>query len=226
MRKDKTGFTLIELLVVVAIMGVLIAILLPALKQARDNAIRVKCASNFHQIGMGLSYYLNDNNGFIPYINTSEMRALSDWTKPIGFGLLQPYFPGSNLGNIPKTENGSARVLFNCPAAGVTNIAEGNFTTISYLGWYQYDDNNRNFRADQLTPGTALGTGLLAFNPWNPWMGGWMTGSYGVFNHNKMGGNILYLDGHVNWRASKDMFERARKYTSGLLIVRAAFNEN
>jgi prepilin-type N-terminal cleavage/methylation domain-containing protein/prepilin-type processing-associated H-X9-DG protein len=51
------GFTLIELLVVIGIVAVLIAMLLPALRRAKEDALRVQCASNLRQAGMGLELY-------------------------------------------------------------------------------------------------------------------------------------------------------------------------
>jgi len=90
-RCARGGFTLVELLVVMAIICLMAAMLLPSLSRAKAKARTTGCLSNLHQIGLGLTMYLSDNNDRFPYAgHEAHWMSVSDvWL------LLNP-FVGTN----------------------------------------------------------------------------------------------------------------------------------
>jgi prepilin-type N-terminal cleavage/methylation domain-containing protein len=113
---DRKGFTLIELLVVIAIIAILAALLLPALAKAKEKAYKIKCVSNFKQIGLALALYVDDQNGLFPPITTVIDPATSiNWTKSLGPYLRQQ---GPNV-------TSKAHVVFNCPTARYNTATNG-----------------------------------------------------------------------------------------------------
>lgn len=90
MRTLRSAFTLVELLVVIAIIGVLVALLLPAVQAAREAARRMQCQSNLKQIGIGLHTYA-DTNKSLP---TGQQAPVSHANWRV---LIFPYLERENI---------------------------------------------------------------------------------------------------------------------------------
>ena len=125
----KQAFTLIELLVVIAIIGILAAMLLPALNKARQKAYAATCLSNMHQWGLAFGFYSDDWNDYFPY--EGEAMTPIDTVGSSGdpgnsnawFNVLPPYLSQPSLetlyhNNTPPTLHD--RSLWICPAARIT----------------------------------------------------------------------------------------------------------
>jgi prepilin-type N-terminal cleavage/methylation domain-containing protein/prepilin-type processing-associated H-X9-DG protein len=82
----KQAFTLIELLVVIAIIGILAAMLLPALSAAKQRAWTISCNSNLHQIGLGMRMFADDNNELYPESGSTIYWGFTDAVPPVGSG--------------------------------------------------------------------------------------------------------------------------------------------
>ncbi len=98
MVRQRDGFTLVELLVVIAIIGVLVALLLPAVQAAREAARRAQCSNNLKQMSLALHTF-HDVNGHFPPGNYHRGSSNNAWKRgSIGWpAYILPFIEGDNL---------------------------------------------------------------------------------------------------------------------------------
>src|SRR3954469_7042016 len=127
-RHGRFGFTLVELLVVIAIIGVLVALLLPAVQAAREAARRVGCLNNLKQIGLALNAYLGSQGTFPPGAITLHEHPMDCGQLARGhslFTMILPYLEQQNTYNAVNFSYGTVRVQ------GSINAGAVNYTGLS-----------------------------------------------------------------------------------------------
>ncbi|MCC7192640.1 MAG: type II secretion system protein [Phycisphaeraceae bacterium] len=126
----RRGFTLVELLVCISIIALLMALLLPALSQAREAERRIHCrGQNLRTIGLAMRMYSDDSKGWLP----TEPRNL-----PLDFGVTSPLYV-SNAGNPGSwSPTGGATMLFRGLAPYLNSESKVFYCPSRYFNWAGY----------------------------------------------------------------------------------------
>ncbi len=122
-REIVAAFTLVELLVVIAIIGILIALLLPAIQAARESARRIKCEANLRQLGLAVQNHLDAKRAFPPgqynYLGSDEpahtLRGVGQERRG-WFHSILAFVEENTLSELSRTEsdaNGTTNIDYN-----------------------------------------------------------------------------------------------------------------
>ena len=131
-KTNQVGFTLIELLAVIAVVGILGALLLPALSQAKARAQRTQCVNNLRQLGVGLQVFLGNNRAY-PTVVMSTNEACPEcgrtWIGQLeneGFGISQP------------ETNYYQKGVWLCPSARWSAVTVARNPTVASYGYNRF----------------------------------------------------------------------------------------
>ncbi|MBI1178776.1 prepilin-type N-terminal cleavage/methylation domain-containing protein [bacterium] len=156
---DQRGFTLIELLVVIAIIGVLAALILPALARAKEQGNKIQCINNLKQLQLAWQLYADDHDGWLPRNNFTQ-SAGREWYAPSWTAGWMDYTANNTdntnswlmlhnpYGSIGQyTQNPG---IYKCPSDKSWALEGGqrfnrvrSYSMNSLMGSYQYEYGNR-----------------------------------------------------------------------------------
>jgi prepilin-type N-terminal cleavage/methylation domain-containing protein/prepilin-type processing-associated H-X9-DG protein len=238
-KKGITGFTLIELLVVIAIIALLLSILLPGLKKAKNYAKRVVCAGRLSQIGLGLKLYADANKEFLPTDmgNDNKTRETHSYVVYRRDDAVFRKADGTPLplrfARLYETGYMDLPEVFYCPGNVVDSYKYESYTNPEPWGYLpqKYNQNTSNewvrigytyypneTRVNLLADGAPkeLAMKYTTLNPNLPQTTDVIHNRNGISHQSSKiyGLNALFSDGHVAYCNDQDVFNVVNPYTN------------
>ena len=216
-KKSGICFTLIELLVVIAIIAILAALLLPALRSARNKARDINCAANLKQIGTYMTLYLNDFEGFFPPPAQesplpSAFRSTDGWDDILYRQYIQPgVITGGCQWN--SVTNAPRYGLFHCPSQ--EKWGETNQYAINCILNQTFLNLSKITRASAFM--MCVDQDASRADNWdgNRWINTINNPERIDPRHSGMSANLLYVDGHTaNLKHTTIDYESSRRWSS------------
>ncbi|MBN2210350.1 MAG: type II secretion system protein [Sedimentisphaerales bacterium] len=173
------GFTLIELLVVVSIIALLVSILLPALNRAREQAKRTKCATQLHEIGVGIASYAADNVDHIPesmqmmYIRSGVYNANQAISPYLTFWIYSlddrnpPHIVTGAYNMAPLYDTGiiDQPEIFYCPGINAnSSVLVNGSDPAQMFTWEAYKHQGETWPAPELPQRRTYGATRISYN--------------------------------------------------------------
>ncbi|MGA2866340.1 MAG: type II secretion system protein [Verrucomicrobiota bacterium] len=216
--KSFRGFTLIELLVVIAIIGILAGLLLPALSRAKEKSKIISCRSNLRQVGLACRMYADGNRDRLPPVGgywawdadskTIDLLLAQGFSRDILYCPSFAEFNQSNIWNFQPTYRVLGCVLA-LDQSGPLHPTNWNATmapppTIPYgIQQIPITPSTRELAADATISQAGNFTSIIC--DWYYYGVRKTARSPHLNGKVPAGGNIVFLDGHADWRQFKKM---------------------